>query len=105
MVGHSSVLASTPEVLVSPIPRTEEASLCLEAPAAAFDAAELRTYAISMTNLMARLAPADEVSLSQPLLAPSSSKVLYIRHESFADLDPLEVALRGLAEPKLRSDW
>jgi hypothetical protein len=47
---------------------------------------------------LARLSPADEAAVSSPLLNASGVKVWYARHPSLAPLDPIELAVRSLAD-------
>lgn len=92
--AHALQLSSSLDEVIAPV-LNSDCSKVLMTPAA-INCAEVRAESITMTCILAKV-PADlESALMNPQLPKRELKVWYVRHTSFAALDPIEAALSQL---------
>lgn len=92
--AHGLLLASVPEVPVSPVLRSDLAHCGLRTDA--LDVEALRSDVLTTTHMLTGSVGADE--LRRPLLRRQAVRIAYQRHPDFAAFDALALALEGLAE-------
>jgi CheY-like chemotaxis protein/HD-like signal output (HDOD) protein len=96
MTSNALLLSTSADHLVTPLNLT--ACRNAQIPPDKFDTAEIESDAVTAVNKLAEPSAKTHALLVTPLIARSRAKVLYLRHSSFAAMDPLEIALGSLAE-------
>ena len=96
--ANGMLLASGPGATVSPLPQ----SLCHVVTGNPHpplpDAERLRSEVLCLTAMLARLSKTEEKKLLEPMFKSRAAKVCLIRDPSLSRFDPIEIALKGLAE-------
>lgn len=98
-LAHGLLLApSTHSALVGPVTQNECQSILNGAELPLIDADTLHSDVFVMTHHLAQLPPKESQILAQPLFPRRDVTVIYVRHSTFSNLDPLALALQNLAE-------
>ena len=99
LYSHGLLLASSPASIVGPITQADCRETLGTSTPIPVEGDDLRVSIVALTNLLSRLSPEDEAKLASPLLPQTDRKILFVRHPTYAEFDPLGAALQLLASP------
>jgi HD-like signal output (HDOD) protein len=91
-------LASSPASTVSPLPQSLCHAVTGNPNPPLPDAERLRSEVLCLTAMLARLSKSDEKKLLEPMFQTRPVKVCLVRDPSLSQFDPIEIALKALAE-------
>ncbi|MDB5319493.1 MAG: Metal-dependent phosphohydrolase, subdomain [Phycisphaerales bacterium] len=91
-------LASSPASTVSPLPRSLCHAVTGNPNPPLPDAQRLRSEVLCLTAMLARLSKTEEKKLLEPMFHTRPVKVCLVRDPSLSRFDPIEIALKALAE-------
>jgi HD-like signal output (HDOD) protein/CheY-like chemotaxis protein len=100
--AHGLTLAPTADAPITPISKAEYRGAFGNTPVVQLDDQALWSEALMMVNMLSGAPAAVARKLSQPLIAPSRSRVLYVRHTSYCSFDPLAALIRFAGEVEIR---
>jgi CheY-like chemotaxis protein/HD-like signal output (HDOD) protein len=98
-LAHGMLLAASLEAEISPVTKADLKRAC-GTDQVAIEPAALRGEVLTATNVLARLPANEEARFLKPLQTRRQTRVWYARHASYANLDPVSVALGLLAETR-----
>ena len=91
-------LAASPASTVSPLPQSLCCAVTGNPNPALPDAERLRSDVLCLTAMLARLSKTEEKKLLEPMFQTRPVKVCLVRDPSLSRFDPIEIALKALAE-------
>jgi HD-like signal output (HDOD) protein/CheY-like chemotaxis protein len=95
-------LASSPASTVSPLPQLLCHAVTGNPNPPLPDAERLRSEVLCLTAMLARLSKTEEKKLLEPMFQTRPVKVCLVRDPSLSRFDPIEIALKALAEVQCR---
>jgi len=101
LYANGLLLAQSPDSLVAPLTKSacNEAAGMTDPPCP--DSETLCAEVFTLTAMLARLSPREDARMTAPLLTRTNCKVWLARDRAFSAFDPLECALRSMAEVSL----
>jgi HD-like signal output (HDOD) protein/DNA-binding response OmpR family regulator len=96
--ANAIFLASSPASTVSPLPLSLCHAVTGNPNPPLPDAQRLRSEVLCLTAMLARLSKAEEKKLLEPMFQTKPTKVCLVRDPSLSRFDPIEIALKALAD-------
>jgi len=100
--AHGLMLAPTPDAPLTPITAAEYRSTFGAGEAINLDDEIIRSEVLMTVNLLAAVSSAEAAKLLQPMVNKTTARVVYFRHSSYCQFDPLAALLRLTSDVELR---
>lgn len=97
-MANGMLFASSPHALVAAVSQNDCRSMLI--PTSGINFAEIRSESSMSVGMLANPSSVDMAAFSKPLLGRDEINIWYMRHTSFAQLDPIEIALSSLASSR-----
>jgi two-component system, chemotaxis family, chemotaxis protein CheY len=94
-IANGMLLASSADAIIAPVWQNDCRTVLI--PTNTINFPEIRSESVTSIAMLTNLSSTDEMAISKPLLRRREVNVWYTRNSSFANLDPIEVALGNLA--------